>query len=238
MPDSPVLDRMQAQIDRWRQQSDQRYLFLSCYQMMSRNMLAAFGQGEFLDDAWVDRLLERFAEYYFAALEAYERDPAGAPAVWQLAFNLTRASHLTALQKMILGVNAHINYDLALALVDLLRPEWASLGAEQRAGRYADHCSVNRVIGQTVDAVQDQLLEPVEPVLRLVDVLFGRLDEQMIAGLIARWREHTWHSALLLLESPDAPAQAALTARLEAEALRMADAITLKDWLGALRELI
>ena len=74
--DLPILDRMQALVDQWKADSDQRYIFLSCYQMMTANMLAAIREDQFADCAWVDHLLKRFGEYYFAALEAYEQQPA------------------------------------------------------------------------------------------------------------------------------------------------------------------
>ena len=36
-------------------------------------MLVALEQGSFEDVEWVDRLLHRFADYYFDALSCYER---------------------------------------------------------------------------------------------------------------------------------------------------------------------
>src|SRR4030065_45099 len=103
---------MQTRIRQWEEASDQRAIFLTCYLMMTRNMLSAISQHEFNDAAWVDQLLHRFAEYYFVALEAYEQDPAAAPSVWRLAHNTTQDPSALALQNLLLGVNAHINYDL------------------------------------------------------------------------------------------------------------------------------
>ncbi len=72
-PESPVIERMQALIARWEEQADPRSVFLSCYLLMTRNMLSAIDRGEFTDPAWADRLLHRFADYYFVALDAYEQ---------------------------------------------------------------------------------------------------------------------------------------------------------------------
>ena len=118
-----VINRMQAYIDAWEKAGDRRAIFLSCYELMTRNMLAAIGAGDFEDWAWVYALLERFAEYYFAALDAYEREQT-IPVVWKLAFNAAQRPMSHVLQDLILGVNAHINYDLAFALADMLTPEW------------------------------------------------------------------------------------------------------------------
>lgn len=227
MTEDAVLAQMEAQIGRWEQTSDLRVIFLSCYLMMTRNMRTAIERGEFHDSVWVDRLLENFAGYYFVALEVYDKDPASAPAVWQMAHQATRAPGALALQLLLLGVNAHINYDLVLSLVDLLGPEWAGLSPEQRAARYADHCHVNEVIGCTIDAVQDQVLEPAMPVMDLFDKLLGPLDERLISAMLTRWRETVWRYAVRLVETSDAADQQRLLREVEQEALRMGDIITI-----------
>lgn len=227
--DSPAIARMQALIRRWEETSDQRAIFLSCYMMMTRNMLSAIDQHEFKDPVWVDRLLHRFADYYFVALELYERNASAAPSVWQLAHNTTRNPKALPLQNLLLGVNAHINYDLVLTLADLLRPEWVSLSDRQRADRYADHCHVNDVIGRTIDAVQDQVLEPAMPVMDLLDKLLGPIDEILISRLIAQWREAVWQHATRLLEALELDEQTQLIRQVEEEALQLGKIISLTD---------
>ena len=83
--DDDVMPRMLELVQRWQQAADQRFIFLDCYALMTRNMLAALAGTEFMDSGWVDRLLHRFAEYYFTALDAYEQNPDSAPRVWQIA---------------------------------------------------------------------------------------------------------------------------------------------------------
>ena len=83
-----------------------------------------------------------------------------------------------------MGVNAHINYDLVLALFDMLQPEWKQLSNQQKQIRLEDHNYVNQVIARTIDRVQDELLEPSNPGLAWVDKLFGRVDEFLISKLI------------------------------------------------------
>ncbi|OGO25423.1 MAG: hypothetical protein A2W33_02855 [Chloroflexi bacterium RBG_16_52_11] len=221
-----VVARMQLLIDQWEAIPDQRRIFLSCYLMMTSNMLLAIEQREFLDSAWVDNLLHRFAEYYFVALEAYEQDPAAAPPVWQLAHNTARDPDTQVLQKLLVGVNAHINYDLVLTLVELLESEWAVLSEDQRAERYADYCHVNEVIGQTIDAVQDQVLEPGLPLLDILDRFLGPIDEFLISNLINHWRETVWSNVTLLLDTTEPAEQARLIQRVEQEALRLGRIIT------------
>ena len=199
---------MHARIQAWQQAGDDKALFLSCYAMMTSNILGVINQQEFNDSAWVNQLLHRFADYYFVALAAYESGPATAPRVWQLAHNAAADGSVPAISKLLLGVNAHINYDLVLSLVDLLRPEWESLSDSRRAERYADHCRVNDVIGGTIDAVQDEVLEPAMPIMDLVDKLLGPVDEFLVSHLITHWRETVWHNAGRLLAVTDSQQQA------------------------------
>jgi hypothetical protein len=223
--EDPILNQMQTLITRWQTNADERAVFLTCYRMMTGNVLIALDDGQFYDPAWVDRLMRRFAGYYFAALDAFERDPASAPAAWRLAFISASQSHLNALQKLLLGVNAHINYDLAFALYDVLIPDWKDFSAEQRATRHTDHCRVNAVIAGTIDAVQDQIVEPNMPILSLFDRLLGPVDELVTSRVITAWRDTVWHNAMDLLEKDDPEERAAIIQRVEHEALTIGDLI-------------
>jgi len=225
--DDAVVAQMQSLIQQWEETSDQRVIFLSCYLMMTGNMRAAIAKGEFRDPTWVDRLVDHFAGYYFVALEAYEQDPGLAPLVWQQAHRATGDPNLLALQKLLLGVNAHINYDLVLSLVDMLGPEWAGLSEAQRAGRYRDHCHVNEVIGYTIDAVQDQVLEPEMPVMDLIDKLCGPLDERLISRVLANWRENVWRNAVRLLETAETEETARVMLDVEQDAVRIGEMLGL-----------
>jgi hypothetical protein len=217
----PVVFKMDALIRALENSADQKVVFLSCYRMMTGNMFAAIARHEFHDCAWVDALLEHFAGYYFAGLDAYQRDPLSAPAAWKLAHDAAGDPSVSALQKLLLGVNAHINYDLVFTLEDLLRAE----GERPRATRYEDFCFVNDVIARTIDAVQDQVLDPAMPVMDLVDRLLGPVDEYLVSRLITGWRENVWNQAVGLLEARDAQERDRLAGRVEEEALRIGRAI-------------
>lgn len=222
MSASPVLERMHALLDHWSAEADRRDVFLRCYAMMTANMHAAVDRGEFEDRPWVELLLRRFAEYYFDALRNWEAEPETAPRAWQLAHASTRDGDATVLQLLLLGVNAHINYDLVLTVHEVLEEEWHAMTMEQRARRFDDYCRVNAIISATIDAVQDEVISPAMPVSAILDRLMGRLDEYMISRLVSSWRDHTWHDAVQLLESSGAGARRAVVAGVEARALRMA----------------
>jgi hypothetical protein len=217
-----VIERMQAHIDRWERAGDKRAIFLRCYALMTRNMLDALDSDQFHDRAWVSHLLDHFAGYYFKALEAYEAEAESTPAVWHCAHDATRRSGATALTLLLLGVNAHINYDLVLAVADLLEPEWATLSEEGRRARYEDYCHVNGIIARTIDAVQENILEPNEPVLAVVDTLFGPVDEWLVSRGITHWRSEVWEHAIRRVDTPEGPMRESLREQVEAAAMRWA----------------
>lgn len=233
-----VTDRMQVLVQQWAERSDRRAIFLHCYMLMTRNVLAAIDNDEFNDDEWVYELLHRFADYYFNALHVYEQNRSATPAVWRIAFDATREPRTRVLENLLLGVNAHINYDLVLTLVDMLEGDWSRLSGAQRSRRYADHCHVNFVIGRTIDTVQDTVIEKLAPQMDIVDKMLGPIDEWLTSRLISRWRDEVWHNAIRLLDTPDTEKCDQLCARIEKTTLERADAILLADGPTALRRLL
>ncbi len=226
-PQRPVTDTMVSLIQAWEAAADRRAIFLRCYLLMTRNMLTAVDAGSFKDCEWVHRLLHRFADYYFDALAAYDQNVAGAPPVWRQVHDVAGRGEAQIVQHLLLGVNAHINYDLVLTLVKLLEPEWAQLSAQERAMRYADHCHVNVIIGQTIDAVQDDVVETAAPEMDLVDKLLGPVDEWLISQLITRWRDEVWEHALAMLACPDRQGRERMRAEIETLTQKRARAILL-----------
>lgn len=223
-PEAPILRRMYSLLDGWEAAADHRAVFLSCYAMMTRNMLDAVAAGGFHDPRWVTQMLNHFAGYYFKAVDAYDHQNT-CSAVWLVAFTAARDPQTHVLQNLFLGVNAHINYDLVLTLVDLLRATWDDLPAASRHGRYQDYCTVNDIIAATINEVQDQVIERYEPVMDTVDKLFGPLDEWLIARLISGWRAEVWEHATALLVCRDEASSTNLRQQVEQHALARARAI-------------
>ncbi len=218
--------RMAAYLSQWEQAGDRRLIFLACYRMMTQNMLAALTSGRFYDRDWVARLTHRFAEYYFVALDAYESGAAQVPKVWHHAHEQTRSAAISTVQHLLLGINAHINYDLVFTLLDLLKPEWEQLSAAQRRLRYRDHCEVNVIIAETLDSVQDTVVERYTPWFNLVDTLCGPLDEWLTLRLIRNWRADVWRQATVLINTHDGAEYTRICQHVEAAALQRATLVT------------
>jgi hypothetical protein len=225
---------MDSLIDEWQRREDRRVDFLRCYRLMTGNMLLAIEKGEFHDGPWVRQLLDHFADYYFVALANYDDDRPETPPVWSAAHRATIEPDTLILQNLLLGINAHINYDLVFTLYDVLSPEWASLSSTARRQRYEDHRRVNRVIGRTVDAVQDSVVEPKEPLMRIVDTLLGPVDEWTASLMIRNWREEVWRHAVQMLAARDESERENLGRQVEILTLERARAILQPTGLDSL----
>ncbi|HRQ39676.1 MAG TPA: DUF5995 family protein [Chloroflexota bacterium] len=219
-----LLDVMQERIDNWQQVKDRRAIFLQCYRAMTANTLTAVTDGRFQDAAWVTDLLDSFADYYFNALDVYEQGQLCSP-IWQFTFDAAEQKKTNVLQHLFLGVNAHINYDLALTLYDVLHEEWPTLTPVQRDGRYQDYCLINDIIAETIDQVQDEVIERESPLLALVDWLGGRMDEFVVVEMLSGWREEVWRKAVEMIEMVDGDGRATLRLNLEQTCLRRAQRI-------------
>lgn len=217
-----VIERMHTQCLAWEQSEDQRAIFLRCYSMMTSNMVAALGAGRFHDAKWATELMHLFAEYYFIGLRAYDQSPSEAPAVWRFAHDAAKERNLHVMQHLFLGINAHINYDLVLTIVDMLQPEWHQLNEAQRQLRYEDHCKVNEVIAETIDRVQDTVIERYDPLMDVIDRMLGRVDEMLLSRLITHWRETVWQQAMSILACQHGQEREMIRLEVEAEALKTA----------------
>jgi hypothetical protein len=214
-----VIKKMEDMAQQWETQQDPRAIFLRCYSMMSANMLQALEDQRFQNSDWVSVLLHRFADYYFDALACFDCGEA-VPAVWQHVHQLSTRKKLHVLQHLLLGVNAHINYDLVLTLNDVLEQDWKELSEKERQSRYQDHVMVNTIIAETIDAVQDEVVEQYSPRMDLIDRIMGRLDERLLVGLISRWRESVWENAVRMLESQDTHQKELMRQELEQAVLK------------------
>jgi len=153
--------------------------------------------GFFADDGYLARLDVVFANRYFDALRAWAGGGAP-PECWRLLFDLPAGGEVSGLQLAGGGVNAHINLDLAVAVVDTGR----ELGdADLDTGRrHGDYTNINDIFAEQMDTLLRRLVEPRtgrdEPPEHLS--LLGR----MMTGIIAIARRHAWDDAVTLWPLP------------------------------------
>jgi hypothetical protein len=140
----------------------------------------------------VSEYLLTFADHYREAVYRYEAGRHDSlPTAWRLAFDAAARGDSLVVQDAMLGVNAHINYDLALTL--------ERVGVEpNRQQKYADHHAVTGVIRSLVDEAQDSLIEREADGVARIDDAVGRADEWLTVLTIDECRDSAWRTAVAL----------------------------------------
>ena len=129
--------------------------FLGTYLRTTRAVAAALRAGVFEDAAWVARWDVDFAGLYLDALEAHRADPRRPAGPWRRAFGARPG--LPPEAHVLLGMNAHINYDLPQSLVRVIGP--GDFGRPDRlALRRRDHERIDGVLAARV-AEEDLALQ-------------------------------------------------------------------------------
>jgi Family of unknown function (DUF5995) len=134
---------------------DQAYLreFLGTYQRTTLAVGKAVDGGAFVDPEWVERWDVAFAELYLVALDAHLAG--GTPSrPWRLAFDAP--PDLPALRHVLLGINAHVNYDLPQALLEVISDDDFA-DPTLMASRRRDHERIDGVLASRVAAEDAEL---------------------------------------------------------------------------------
>jgi hypothetical protein len=87
------------------------------YMMVTQQVDSNPPPGGWKDSAWLTRLDVIFAEFYFTAISNWLINPANVPSSWKALFEARFGPGIERIQFALAGMNAHINHDLALALL-------------------------------------------------------------------------------------------------------------------------
>ena len=151
-----LVRRMQTDLASLEGEGDARRFFHATYLRTTRAVAEEVARGGFLDAAWVERWDVAFAELYLDALQA-DREGGRVPGPWRVAFDAARESpELPPLRHVLLGMNAHINLDLAQSLVTVISDEeFSDPAVVTRRGE--DHRHVDEVLSERVGAEDAEL---------------------------------------------------------------------------------
>ena len=220
-----LIDRMEGLLPPLEARGDPGRYFLATYLRTTRAVKEELERGGFRDTEWVERWDVAFADLYLDALEVAEagRRP---PEPWAVAFGAAERDRFPPLRHVLLGMNAHINYDLAQSLLAVISEEEFD-DPELLARREADHEHIDSVLVARVGA-EDTELEALSGGRSLVDRLLQPLNRLGTKRFLKESRAKVWANARLLdaarRRGPDA--YAARLAELEhLSALRVADLV-------------
>jgi hypothetical protein len=164
--------------------------FNRLYGAMTAAVIEADRKHMFEDPRFVERLDCSFADLYFDALAAELSDPGTAAGAWGPLFGARYRAGILPVQYAIAGVNAHINRDLPVALVET----FLALGSEPDRGlaSFTDYQTINQILESAQAEAKTWLLRGA---LAAVDVWLGRADDVLQMWSLKRAREAAWVAA-------------------------------------------
>jgi Family of unknown function (DUF5995) len=120
--------------------------FPALYSRVTARIGASIDGGAFEDGPGIDRFATRFASHYVAAADDHLRGPR----CWQACWDVASDRRLLIVQHLLLGINAHVNYDLPRAVVEVADERGDLLSIRH------DFDAVNDVLADTyVDVIKD-----------------------------------------------------------------------------------
>jgi hypothetical protein len=171
---------------------EQRRVFLDTYRRTTLAVGAAVTEGQFEDPAWVRAWDVAFAELY---IDAHDADLAAqrVPRPWRLAFDAP--AELPPLRHVLLGINAHVNYDLPQALLAVISD---TDFADPRliAARRRDHERIDAVLAQRVGAEDRELAA--HGGKALLDRVLTPLNRLGSKRFLRESRTKVWHNTMEL----------------------------------------
>lgn len=197
-----LLAVMRRQLRQWDAARDNRAAFLRVYAAMTAGVEERRGQGFFLDPAWIERVAVRFGWYYFHALGEWEAGRRAPPA-WAFAFEQAKRRRTFVLQDILLGMNAHINNDLALVVWELLVGEGDAKDRERSIRRRFDHDQINRVLELVIPGVEREVASHYGRGIKPLSWVLGDLDEALTLFGLITYRDKVWQNAQFLVAASE-----------------------------------
>jgi hypothetical protein len=189
-----LIARMVALLALLEADGDPARFFLGTYLRITRAVGTAVADGLFEDPSWVTGWDVDFASFYLDALEAYRRDPATAPAPWREAFGAKAT--LPPQGHVLLGVNAHINFDLPQSLVRVI-PDEDFATPSVLARRERDHERIDGVLSSRV-TTEDVELQNAGDKRTWMDRLMAPLNHAASRQFLREARRKVWANTAVL----------------------------------------
>ncbi len=163
-------------------------LFAYIYRRTTAEIASEINLGNFNDNKRLEILDVEFANLYLDTYKAY-KNKEKVSASWAYAFDSVD-EQLTIVQHIMLGMNAHINLDLAVSTATVM-------SGKEIEDIKEDFNKVNDILFQITNELQDRLSR-VSSLMFIADLIGKNKDEKILDFSMRKAREQSWNSANLL----------------------------------------
>jgi hypothetical protein len=174
---------------------------LSCFNRVyldiTRQVKGQVTAGFFADAAWLGHLDVVFANIYFSAVNAVTQTPHNLPEAWAPLLESRLEAGIYPIQFALAGLNAHINHDLAIAVVHTC----VDLGSAPDAASHHDDY-------QKVDAILDGCEQAIRQSFESEAFRSADQRARAVLNLVSNWslnsaRDGAWDTAVGLWAARD-----------------------------------
>jgi hypothetical protein len=192
-----TIDEVLAELDRiiqWARNEKSRLgFFATLYRNVTINVKEGIAAGSFENGARMERLDVTFANRYLSALESFR---GGEPLskCWLLSFELATRWPPLILQHLLIGMNAHINFDLGIA-AQAVAPGSELVSLEH------DFNVINGILAALIAKVRSDV-EEVSPWIKFLDRIDPSGEDVLIKFSLDKARASAWLVANIVNSTP------------------------------------
>ncbi|AKT42031.1 DUF5995 family protein [Chondromyces crocatus] len=202
-----ALRALDAVADLLRNEGDPRAAFPDVYAIITRRVAQEVSRpdgGVFLEPEWISRLAGRFCEVYVDTVRRSFVEEAQTCEAWRLAHHFGPRGASLPVQEAMLGLSAHINYDLAIGIHDTI-VEFGHARDARMLSRYKhDHDQVNELLREAVYETLELLIERHR--CAVTEVVYQRAKTAarwFAMAVLRQWRAQVWSTVLAMLSADD-----------------------------------
>lgn len=187
-----VIVQLDEIIARARLERSRLGFFAVLYRNVTLKVREGINAGFFEDGPRMERLDVAFANRYIAALESY-RSGQQPTRCWLVSFEAAADWPPLILQHLLLGMNAHINFDLGIAAAE-------TCPGDQLPTLKTDFDRINMVLGSMILKVRENISE-LSPWIKLIDSIDPATEDKIINFSLNKARMSAWLVATMLASS-------------------------------------
>lgn len=197
MPQPHTIDDVLQELDQvifaCRKESSRLGFFATLYRNVTIKIKEGITAGAFDDGPRMERLDVAFANRYLSALESFrQNEPLSS--CWRIAFQTASNYWPLIIQHLLVGTNAHINFDLGIAAAGI------APGPELPALR-DDFNRINNILGGMILKVRTDV-EELSPWIKFLDRLAPTAEDRIINFSLNKARTSAWLVATMVNSTP------------------------------------
>jgi hypothetical protein len=154
------------------------------YRAVTARIKAGILNNEFENNARMERLDVLFANRYIDAYEGFTSKNLCTQS-WKNAFDAAKTGKLLVMQHLLLGINAHINLDLGIAVSETVGEDGEMLDFEN------DFNKINEILASMIAHVEAKIIS-VSPLFGLLDSIGKGREDKLVSFSINIARDGAW----------------------------------------------